>query len=324
MNLLSIIGTRPQWIKCAALNREIQRRGHTHIVLNVGQHTSYTMSNVFESMLTGATIINHKATQENYELRMVDMINFIFDYCCKNVVGEFDYLILYGDCDSTVAGLIGSDIYTTVHIEGGIFSKEKTFESENRFIVDALSDIVFCCEEEHKKNIDKINKRFKPDSYVVGDLLKDAYLQYKYSAMKPQVELPEKFIYMTLHRKENEEENKIINILIDYYKQYKLPIVIPVHPSKEKIMNDAIMGVDIYNKDMCEKIYDIEPVNYFESIWLLENCERVVTDSGGLQREAMFAGKPVDILWREWDDGYTGGDGKCAEKILDILEKNEK
>lgn len=323
MNLLSIIGTRPQWIKCAALNREIQRRGHTHIVLNVGQHTSYTMSTVFESMLTGATIINHKATQENYELRMLDMIafvnKFINNYIQKHLI---DYTIVYGDCDATVAGALCSP--RVAHIEGGIFSKEKTFESVNRLYVDMASDTVFCCTDEHKNNIDKITRRFRPRAHVVGDLLKDAYLQYKYSAMKPQVELPDKFIYMTLHRKENEEENKIINILIDYYKQYKLPIVIPVHPSKEKIMNDAIMGVDIYNKDMCEKIYDIEPVNYFESIWLLENCERVVTDSGGLQREAMFAGKPVDILWREWDDGYTGGDGKCAEKILDILENNER
>lgn len=154
MNLLSIIGTRPQWIKCAALNREIQRRGHTHIVLNVGQHTSYTMSTVFESMLTGATIINHKATQENYELRMLDMIafvdKFINNYIQKHLI---DYTIVYGDCDATVAGACSPRV---AHIEGGIFSKEKTFESVNRLYVDMASDTVFCCTEEHKNNIDKI------------------------------------------------------------------------------------------------------------------------------------------------------------------------
>ena len=191
-------------------------------------------------------------------------------------------MLVYGDTNSTIAGaLAAKKLHIKVaHIEAGLRSFNiKMPEEINRILTDRISDILFCPTDEAVNNLN--NEGFKNiDCQIIknGDVMQDAALYYKEFARKPNFELPDNFILLTLHRAENTDDlNKLKNIistLNDIHK--KVPIVWLIHPRTKHV---------IKSESICVNFHVFDPVGYLEMIYLIEHCQLVMTDSGGLQKK---------------------------------------
>lgn len=297
MKILTILGARPQFIKAAVVSREIRKYPEIkEIIVHTGQHYDINMSDIFFEQMKipkpdyylGINNLNHGAMTG----RMMEGIEEI------TIKEKPDIILVYGDTNSTLSGaLVASKLQIKLaHIEAGLRSFNKKMPEEiNRIVTDRLSDILFCPTENAVKNL----KREGFDSFdckivKAGDVMYDAVLYYKQYAQKPQnMDISESFILCTIHRAENTDNpERLINIVQALEEIAKdIQVILPIHPRTKKIAEN--LGLKL------KEITVIEPVGYFEVQWLLENCKCVITDSGGLQKEAYFFKKPCITLREE-------------------------
>lgn len=288
MKIITIVGARPQFVKAAVVSRAFQKMDDQieEKIIHTGQHYDPNMSDVFFNKM--------KIPQPSYNLgigggshgqntgRMIEKIEEVL------LAEKPDGLLVYGDTDSTLAGAIAaSKLHIPVyHVEAGLRSYNKKMPEElNRIMTDHVSEKLFTPTITGTENLKKENV-VGSKVIQVGDVMYDAAMYYKESSIKPlQYSYEGEFILSTLHRAENtdfpERISEIINSLNQISKKTK--VVLPVHPRTRKILEKS--GLDISNLIL------LDPVGYFEMIWLLENCKMVITDSGGLQKEAYFFGK---------------------------------
>jgi UDP-GlcNAc3NAcA epimerase len=262
-----------------------------------------------------------------------------------------DIVLIYGDTNSTMAAAISSSkLHIPIaHVEAGLRSYNKNMPEEiNRIIADHVSDIFFCTSEIAAKNLKKEN--IKHNINIVGDTMYDATLYYKKNISEDLFKkVPKEFFLVTCHRQENTDVFTALTSIFSALDTLSetLPVVIPLHPRTKKF-------IEQYKIDTSNLII-IEPVGYFDMLCLLKNCKIVLTDSGGLQKEAYYFKKPTVIMrdeteWLELVNNkiaiLTGsrkekilkavndlsnavtypeniyGDGKAADKIVDLLYKN--
>lgn len=202
-----------------------------------------------------------------------------------------DWVLVYGDTNSTLAGaLAAKKLHIKVaHVEAGLRSFNMDMPEEiNRILTDRISDILFCPTETavmnlKKEGYDNIDCRIVQN----GDVMQDAALFYANKAKKPDEVIPEQFVLCTVHRAENTYDPQRLDNIFEALEEIskQATVVLPLHPrTKGKLM---AMGYDFTNSKICF----INPVGYLEMVWLLKNCRLVLTDSGGLQKEAYFFGK---------------------------------
>jgi UDP-GlcNAc3NAcA epimerase len=332
MNLLTIIGARPQFIKAAVLSRYIRDNPScdiTETLLHTGQHYDQNMSDVFfEEMDIPQPDINLHVGSGNHGKTTGQMLERI-----ENIILERkpDAVLVYGDTNSTLAGaLAASKLHVPVaHVEAGLRSFMMAMpEEQNRRLTDHLSTWLFCptqtaVDNLRQEGIADVASIIKPDSdkkrvLITGDIMYDASLFYR---KKNNVQVNEKdFILLTIHRAENTDDPsrlssivKAINSLPDFQ------FIFPVHPRTRKILGQQ-------NLEFASHVKILNPIGYLEMIVYEVACSAVLTDSGGVQKEAFFFRKPC-ITMRdstEWvelvNSGWNTLTGSDTEKIINAVK----
>jgi len=306
MKIVTVVGARPQFIKAAVVSRIIKESNlsiHEKII-HTGQHFDNNMSRVFfDELDIPLPVYNLGIGGGSHGQNTGRMIEGI-----ENVLKSEkpDWLIVYGDTDSTLAGaLSAAKLHIPVaHVEAGLRSFNRRMPEEiNRILTDNVSTLLFTPTNTASLNLKK--EGFTDASIrQVGDVMLDAALFYKNYSKKPHsVHYNSEFILATIHRSENTDDFKRLTSILQALKEIAQTntVVLPLHPRTRKKLKD-------YNIDT-NGINIIDPVSYLEMIWLLEGCKMVVTDSGGLQKEAYYFGK-VSLITRdetEWNELVDSG-----------------
>ncbi len=322
MKLITIIGARPQFIKAAAVSREIAKhKDIKEIIVHTGQHFDANMSKIFfHQMQIPKPDYNLEINSLTHGAMTGRMIEKIEEVLLQE---KPDWVLVYGDTNSTIAGsLAAKKLHIKVaHVEAGLRSFNRNMPEEiNRILTDKISDILFCPTDTAVQNLQNegIGKNSLTRIVKCGDVMQDAAIFYSNLAQKPDFELPEKFILSTIHRAENTDDPKrlvsIFNALTKISND--IPIILPLHPRTKKIISNSQLTT--HNS----QLIIIDPVGYLEMIYLLKNCSLIMTDSGGLQKEAFFFEKPCVTLRdeTEWvelvDNGFNKIVGADENKII--------
>jgi len=302
MKILTVIGARPQFVKASVISREIASlSGITEIIVHTGQHFDENMSQIFfNQMNIPIPDYNLNINSLSHGALTGRMIQGIEEIIIKE---KPDWIIVYGDTNSTLAGaLAGKKLqYKIAHIEAGLRSFNNNMPEEiNRLLTDKISDLLFCPTSTAVKNL-ALSGITGSKVILSGDIMLDAFLYYLPQAQAPKIELPSKYILATVHRSENTDDPVILNNIFRAlnYIAKDIPLIIPLHPRTEKLID----------KTHFDSITFIQPVGYFEMLYLLQHCSLVLTDSGGLQKEAFFIKKPCVTLREEteWKELIENG-----------------
>jgi UDP-GlcNAc3NAcA epimerase len=333
MKIITIIGARPQFIKAAVVSRVIaQKSAIEEIIIHTGQHFDSNMSDVFFDEL--------EIPKPHYNLNINGlghgaMTGQMMEKIEEVLIAEKpDWVLVYGDTNSTIAGALAArKLHIRVaHVEAGLRSFNMNMPEEiNRILTDRISDILFCPTETAVRNLEKEGYKFI-NSMIVnsGDVMQDAAIFYAGKAKKPAIEISCPFIVCTVHRAENTDDYNRLKSIFDALETIsnQMPVVLPLHPRTKKKLE--VLKYDFLHS----KIRFIDPVGYLEMVWLLKNCELVMTDSGGLQKEACFFEKYCVTLrdeteWIELVDNQfnilAGSDKKTIiNSATLLLNKNKK
>lgn len=359
MKLLTIIGARPQIIKAAAMSRAIQQYNNAVMgnadevmgkpivehILHTGQHYDDNMSAIFIRQLgIPEPTYNLHIGSGSHGVQTAEMIRGI-----ENVLQQehYDGVILYGDTNSTLAGAVAaSKLHVPIyHIEAGLRSYNMAMPEEvNRMVCDQLSNILFCPTLTAVDNLKK--EGFDATHYqcegkpmrkiaLVGDVMLDNSLYFAEMAEKEchileQYGLKDKgFILATIHRNDNTDTpsrlTAIFEAMLEIAKEHT--IVLPLHPRTRKML-PVSLSEELYEKvQACHNIMMIPPASFFEIILLEKHAQLVLTDSGGVQKEAFFYHTPCVIMRpeTEWVEIVAAGAGILAdaskERILAATEQ---
>ena len=338
IKIVTIIGARPQIIKAAALSRAIKNNFSsqiTEIIVHTGQHYDDNMSQVFfDELEIPLPNYNLNVGSGNHGKQTATMISAIEDVL---LIEKPNAIVLYGDTNSTLAGaMAASKIHIPViHIEAGLRSFNKSMPEEiNRIMCDHVSTLLFSPTKTGFNNL--IQEGFlsqnnapysidNPKIYHCGDVMFDNSLFFsKISDIKTSIinDLKLKnngFILATIHRNNNTDEpirlNALFKSLNDISINYQLQIVLPLHPRTSNLLDRNL------SKDLAEAIRlnsnfkIISPVSFLEMLALEKNCCLVMTDSGGVQKEAFYFEKPCVILRpeTEWIELLENGAALIAD-----------
>jgi UDP-GlcNAc3NAcA epimerase len=325
MKIVTIIGARPQFIKAAAVSREIAKHSNIkEIIIHTGQHFDENMSEIFfEQMQILKPDYNLEINSLTHGAMTGRMIEKIEEVLLKE---KPNWVIVYGDTNSTIAGaLAAKKLHIKVaHVEAGLRSFNRKMPEEiNRILTDKISDLLFCPTDQAVKNLQEegIGKHSLARIVKSGDVMQDAAVFYSNLAQKPNFKLPEKFILSTIHRAENTDDPVRLRSIFSAFQKIadEIPIILPLHPRTKKIIKNFELKV--------EDLIIVEPVGYLEMIYLLKNCSLVMTDSGGLQKEAFFFHKPCVTLRdeTEWvelvENGFNVVVGSNSGEIYAAYKK---
>ncbi len=326
MKLLTIIGARPQFIKAAAVSREIKKhKDIKEVIVHTGQHFDTNMSDIFfEELHIPKPNYNLDINGLNHGAMTGQMLEKIEEVLLRE---KPDWVLVYGDTNSTIAGaLAASKLHIkTAHVEAGLRSfNMKMPEEINRILTDRISNILFCPTDKAVENLkDEGFERFE-NSIITksGDVMQDAAVYYDSFSKKPEnLDIEGDFVLSTIHRAENTDDEKRLRDIFDALNEIAKTktIILPLHPRTKKIIQNLNLSAD--------NIMIIEPVGYLQMVWLLQNCSLVMTDSGGLQKEAFFFKKPCITLRdeTEWvelvQNGFNQIVGADREKILEAYKE---
>jgi UDP-GlcNAc3NAcA epimerase len=324
--ILTIIGARPQFIKASVVSRAIQQTdGIEEILLHTGQHFDANMSDIFFNQLgiprPDIQLDIHGGSHGEMTGRMLIEIERAL------VTSKPNRVMVYGDTNSTLAGaLAAAKLHIPVaHVEAGLRSFDMAMPEEiNRILTDQISDLLLCPTATAVKNLNNEGFANKPAKVCqVGDVMQDSALLFVEKAVSPaNVDIPANFILATLHRAENTDNPQRLAHIVEALNRIHhdhAPIVLPLHPRTRKIIGQQGLELDVHL---------IDPVGYFEMIWLLDHSQLVLTDSGGVQKEAFFFGKACVTMrdQTEWvelvDAGVNELVGADRERIVDAVARN--
>lgn len=324
MRIVSIVGARPQFIKCALLSKKL-RESHEELLIHTGQHYDLEMSDIFFEEMEIPKPDYHlgvgSGTHGKQTGEMLIEIEKVLQYEMPDLV------IVYGDTNSTLAGSLAASKLRIklAHVEAGLRSFDKSMPEEiNRVLTDHVSDFLFCPTVSAVKNLE--NEGIASGVYNVGDVMKDALefyrnLSYKKSKILDELGLKEKeFIVATVHRPINTDYIENLSSIVEAFCNVKESIVLPLHPRTKKYL----VEFGLWNR-LCENVIVIPPVGYLDMINLIANSKKVVVDSGGVQKEAYMLGIPCITLREntEWvetvEDGLNVLVGADYDRIVHAI-----
>lgn len=333
MKIVTILGARPQFIKASALSREILNRNIDgtnieEIIIHTGQHYDGNMSDVFFTEMHIPTPKYFLGIGGNSHGAMTgQMIEKIENILLSELP---DWVVVYGDTNSTLAGAIAASKLNLkiAHIESGLRSfNMKMPEEINRVVTDRISTLLFCPTQSAIDNLAKegiVSWKSNSKAILSGDVMKDSAFFYKKFAKKPlNLSHDQNFVLCTLHRAENTDDPIRLACILSALNTIALStqIIFPLHPRTKKIIDSG--NYDISNLTI------LDPLGYLEMLWLIDNCGIVMTDSGGLQKEAYFFNKSCIVLRdeTEWielvNDGINILAGADKIKILQSFEMRQ-
>ncbi|MDD3405300.1 MAG: UDP-N-acetylglucosamine 2-epimerase (non-hydrolyzing) [Paludibacteraceae bacterium] len=322
MKIVTIVGARPQFIKAAVVSRAFaSHKDCEEVIVHTGQHFDENMSDVFfEEMAIPKPHYNLNINGLGHGAMTGQMLEGIEKILQAE---QPDWVLVYGDTNSTLAGALAAKKLhiKLAHVEAGLRSFNMDMPEEiNRILTDRISDILFCPTNQAVENLrhegyENLHCRI----LKCGDVMQDAALFYASKSRMPQVAIPDKFILCTLHRAENTDDPKRLSNIVRALETLSetTKVVIPLHPrTKAKLEN---MNYDFEHSP----ILFISPVGYLEMVELLKNCLLVMTDSGGLQKEAYLFRKYCVTLRDETEwvelvaNGYNILAGSDTKTILE-------
>lgn len=328
IKILTVLGARPQFVKAAAVSRALERMKITEIILHTGQHFDEKMSEVFFREMDiprpAYRLDIHSLSHGAMTGRMVEGIEQIIQQEKPSAV------MVYGDTNSTLAGALAAvKLHVPViHIEAGLRSYNMQMPEEiNRILTDRISALLFCPTETARQNLIKEGfNHFFSKIILSGDVMYDSALYYFRKAKTTNsvlhmLNLENKpYALATIHRQENTDNpDRLIQIVQGLNRIHKeMSVVVPLHPRTRKVLQNQNIACDF----QC-----IDPVGYFDMLMLLNGCQIVLTDSGGLQKEAFFFKKLCITLREEteWvelvEGGYNTLAGWQSDHIVEAFHK---
>jgi UDP-N-acetylglucosamine 2-epimerase (non-hydrolysing) len=325
MKIVSIVGARPQFIKCAPLSREIRKR-HQEIIVHTGQHYDPEMSEIFFEELDipkpGYHLGVGSGSHAGQTAKILERTETV-------LLSEHpDIVVIYGDTNSTLAGaLAASKLQIPIaHVEAGLRSFDRTMPEEiNRVVADHLSSFLFCPTTTAVSNLhlEGISKGV----CLVGDVMNDA-LFFNRQVAETRSDILDRlgitrsrYLVLTVHRPSNTDNKNHLAEILRSVSKAGLPVVFPVHPRTRK-------NLDKYGLLDClpENLLCIDPVGYLDMISLMAHADKILTDSGGVQKEAYLLGIPCITLREntEWietvADGWNILVGADSGKIISAIE----
>lgn len=326
--IVSVVGVRPNFVKLAALHKFLEK-DYDHIIVHTGQHYDYELSRVFfECLELPEPDYNLEVGSGTHAYQLGEMVKRTERVLMKE---KPDLVIVYGDCNSTLAGSLAAvKLHMKVaHVEAGYRSFDKKMPEEvNRMLTDAISDLLFAPTKTAVKNLKRENARGK--IHLTGDVMVDVLLDYvkiaeEKSRILKKLDLkPKEYITITFHREENTEERRkaesIIEALLEL-KEYK--IVFPIHPRTKKFLEKYNLLEKLEKSDNVEII---PPLNYLDFVKLEKNSQKIVTDSGGVQKEAYVLGIPCITLLlttgtiETVKEGWNKLVGTSTKKIVEAVK----
>ena len=322
MRVLTVLGARPQFIKAAPVSR-VLRQHHQEFLVHTGQHYDDAMSDLFFRQLAlPAPDVNLGVGSGSHGVQTGAMLAGI-----ESVAAEQrpDWMLVYGDTNSTLAGaLVAAKLHIPVaHVEAGLRSYDRRMPEEvNRVVADHLSTLLLCPTDTSVANL--LREGISLGVQMVGDVMLDAYRQNlgvargSISILKDLGLAAQSYQLLTVHRAENVDEPSALAAILKGVGDSGLSTVFPVHPRTRAALQSGTAQVG-------PNVVLIDPVGYLEMLVLEENAEVVVTDSGGVQKEAYFAGRPCITLrdTTEWTETVSAGwnvlVGTDPKKISDSM-----
>jgi UDP-GlcNAc3NAcA epimerase len=323
VKIVSIVGARPQFIKAAALSR-VLRMQHAEYLVHTGQHYDYEMSGIFfEGLDLPSPDANLDVGSGSHGAQTGMMLDKIEQVLFQE---RPDYVLVYGDTNSTLAGaLAASKVHVPVaHVEAGLRSFNRRMPEEvNRVVADHLSSLLFCPSETAVQNLSA--EGIKNGVHAVGDVMLDILNWAKANPAGDPARAAgrfgltnKKYVLATLHRSENTDDASRLSNILEAFNSLAEPVLFPVHPRTRKLIAAS-------NCNIKDHLRVIDPVGYLEMVALTSGARVVLTDSGGLQKEAYWQGVPC-ITMRdetEWvetvDAGWNLLVGSRSERIVDAV-----
>lgn len=351
MKIATVIGARPQFIKAAPVSRALAS-SHQEIIIHTGQHYDQNMSEVFfEQLQVPRPRYNLGIGSGSHGSQTGAMLAAIEEIIIQE---KPELVLVYGDTNSTLAGALAAAKlhFPVAHVEAGIRSFNRTMPEElNRVLTDNLADLLFCPTQTAVTNL--TGAGITKGVFLTGDVMYDSLLFFlqraNYNKLQELQVSQGKYFLATIHRPQNTDEFEALKAIIAVLNQLEVPIVFPLHPRTRGFLEKFSLMSSIQGN-----VKLIDPVGYLDMLALMEQAALILTDSGGIQKEAYLLGVPCITLRRdtEWPEtveaGWntlTGvnideileavgkrphgqrqpifGDGKAASKIVQILENCE-
>lgn len=335
MKIVTVVGARPQFIKAAAVSRVI-RKYAAEILVHTGQHYDSNMSDVFfEELDIPKPDYNLGIGSGSHAKQTAEMLVKLEEIYLKE---KPDFVLVYGDTNSTLAAALAASkiLIPIIHVESGLRSFNKAMpEEQNRILTDHISEFLFCPTNiavEHLKN-----ENITANVYQIGDVMCDAVRFYLEKVKKTPKDLfMEKLCFLfkwdkplehwyiaTVHRAENTGNEDVLKEILKAFEQFDAPVIFPVHPRIRDYV-ERLMSVNNY-----QNICFVEPLGYMEMLFFTSNAVKVVTDSGGLQKEAYMMHRNVVTLRKqtEWIETLKGNHNILCDidskQILDAVKRTD-
>lgn len=351
MKVITVIGARPQFIKAAPVSRVLRER-HVEMLVHTGQHYDYGMSQIFfDELNMPEPDINLGVGSGSHGRQTGEMLIRLEDVMLAE---RPDWVLVYGDTNSTLAGaLAATKLHIPVaHVEAGLRSLNRTMpEEHNRVLTDHCADLLFCPTQTAVDHL--CREGIAQGVYLVGDVMYDAALQHgevarQHSRILEQLLLrPKQFALATIHRPYNTDDPARLKEILAGLAALDSPVVFPIHPrTRDRLAEIGNPQSAIGNLQL------VDPLGYLDMLALEQSASLILTDSGGVQKEAYFFGVPCVTLrpeteWVEtvaagwnrlaWGDATVVveaarrpwpteppapvfGDGHAAERVVRLLE----
>jgi len=290
MKICSVVGTRPNFVKEYLVNQELRRREIQEVLIHTGQHCDYEMSQAFFECF------DLPAPDYHLQIANTNAVDFsaqaILELAPVFRAEKPDCVMSYGDVNSTMSAAIAASKLGIpfAHVEGGIRAVDRFNPEEiNRRVSDVLADVIFCCTRSDVENLKK--EGYEPERVEFpGDLMKDALLM---TLKKYDIEVSRgDYLVLTLHRQENLEDGTRLRAIFEGLIRSERKIIFPAHPrTLQSLQNFGLLGmIQDSRVDLCK------PMGYVDFLRLTARADKILTDSGGVRREAYLLKKPCVVL----------------------------
>jgi UDP-N-acetylglucosamine 2-epimerase (non-hydrolysing) len=326
MKIASIVGARPQFIKCASVSREL-RKEHEEVLIHTGQHYDHGMSEVFfEELAIPKPDYNLNIGSGAHGHQTGAMLGAIEDVLQQE---NPDLVLVYGDTNSTLAGaLAAAKLHVPVaHVEAGLRSFDRRMPEEvNRVLTDHCSDLLFCPTKTAVENL--AAEGITGGVHLVGDVMVDA-MNYNRAVAEERSRIleavgvrPGEYLVITVHRPSNTDSQENMVAILGALAEAGMPVVFPVHPRTRNYLGRYGLLAK-----MPENVQVTEPLGYLDMLHLMAHAAKILTDSGGVQKEAYMLGVPCITLREntEWVETVEAGwnvlVGAGREEIVSMIHE---